>query len=60
MGLLDWKDASGLSVMHMFEKILRMSFVLSDRQTESGSLMRPAPKDGRKRSNEIRHGSFMS
>ena len=50
---------SWLSVKHMFEQILCMSFVWSERQTESRSWMSPALKDGRKMSKEIRHGFFM-
>ena len=49
-----------MSVRHMFEQILYMSFVKSDRRTESRSWMGPAPKDGRNMSKEIRHGFFMS
>ena len=54
------RTPSVLIVKHMFEQIFCMSFVLSDRRTESRSWMSPAPKDGRKRSKEIRHGFFMS
>ena len=49
---------SDLSMKHMFEQIPCMSLVLSDKWTESRSWMRP-PKDGQKRSNEIRHRLFM-
>ena len=51
---------SSLSVMQMFDQILRTSFVWSDRRTESRSCMSPSPVDGRKMSKEIRHGFFMS
>ena len=39
---------SGLSVMHMFERIPCMAFMLSDKLTESRSWMSPAPKDRQK------------
>ena len=58
-GLLDGQGAVGLSVKHMFEQIFSMSFVLSDRRTESRSWTSPSPKDGRKRSKEIKQGFFM-
>ena len=48
---------SDLRTMHMFEQIPCMSFVLSDRRTESRSWMSPSPKDGRKRSKEINTAS---
>ena len=44
----------------MFELILGMSFMLSDRRTESHSWISPAPKDGQKMSKETRHGLFVS
>ena len=53
------RTLSGLSVMHMFEQILGMLFVKSERRTESRSWMSPAPKDRRKRTKEIRHIFFM-
>ena len=49
---------SGLSVKPMFELIFGMSFVKSDRRTESRSWMSMSPKDGRKRSKETRRGFF--
>ena len=51
---------SGLRVKHMFEQILCMSFMESDRGTESRSWMSPSPKDGQERLKEIRRGLFMS
>ena len=39
---------SGLSMMHVFERIPCMAFMSSDKLTESRSWMSPAPKDGRK------------
>ena len=42
----------------LFELIFCMSFVLSDRLSESRSWMSMSPKDGRKRSKETRRGFF--
>ena len=50
---------SGLSMEDVFEQISCMSFVWSDRKTESRSWMSTLPKDGWKRSKEVRHGFFM-
>ena len=59
-GLCDGRGAVGLSMMHMFDQIVCMLFVLSDRRPESRSWMSPSPKDWRKMSKEIRHGFCMS
>ena len=48
-----------MSVMHMSEQILGMSFGESERRTESRSWMSPLPKDGLEMSKEIRHGFFV-
>ena len=46
-----------MSVKHMFEQIFCMSFMKSERRTESRSWMSPSPKEERKRSMEINTAS---
>ena len=51
---------SGLSLKHMFEQILGISSVMSERRTESPSWTSTSPKLGRKRSKEINTDSSCS